>query len=341
MKKNTWNDLVKPIVVLLTICLICSAALAVANQITKPIIDAQNASAAYAAYLEVLPEADNFEEVTEFETSNVEKVLKATNGAGWVIQASAKGFGGDVPAVVGFDAEGTIVGLKFMENTETAGYGQKLVDGSKDGVAFHDQFIGMAGELALGSGVDGISGATVSSKAAVAAINSAISCFNEVALGEAAVVEEPEMTMDEVIASFLGGEPVAIETPEGLDAAYQSGDTTVLVATQLGYTHDGYGDPEPLTVVVSFDAAGTINNIWVDASHQTVGIGDAVAEESFIGQYLGINGEDALGNVDAISGATESSVGVKKAVRLCVQHMATLTGDSAASEPVADSAAQS
>ena len=80
----------------------------------------------------VVPGADNFEEVTDFATTNVQAVMKATNGAGWAIKASAKGFGGDMPVVVGFDAEGNIVGIQFMENSETAGYGQKLVDGSAE-----------------------------------------------------------------------------------------------------------------------------------------------------------------------------------------------------------------
>ena len=117
MKKNTWNDMLKPVVVLVVICVIASAGLAVTNQFTAPIIAEQQAAAANQAYLVVVPGADNFEEVTDFATTNVQAVMKATNGAGWAIKASAKGFGGDVPVVVGFDAEGNIVGIQFMENS--------------------------------------------------------------------------------------------------------------------------------------------------------------------------------------------------------------------------------
>lgn len=219
MKKNTWNDMLKPVVVLVVICVIASAGLAVTNQFTAPIIAEQQAAAANQAYLVVVPGADNFEEVTDFATTNVQAVMKATNGAGWAIKASAKGFGGDVPVVVGFDAEGNIVGIQFMENSETAGYGQKLVDGSAEGTAFAQQFIGLAGTQEIGKGVDALSGATVSSKAAVAAINTAVNCFNEVALGQAAVIEEetPQMTLEEALAELAGGAPTAIDTPEGLD----------------------------------------------------------------------------------------------------------------------------
>lgn len=326
MKKSMWNDMVKPVVVLVVICLLASAGLAVTNQFTAPIIADQQAAAANQAYLVVLPDADTFEEVTDFQTTNVQAVMKAANGAGWAIKASAKGFGGDVPVVVGFDAEGNIVGLQFMENSETAGYGQKLVDGSADGVAFAQQFIGLAGTQEIGKGVDAMTGATVSSKAAVAAINTAVNCFNEVALGQAAVVEEetPQMTLDEAVEMLLGGAPEAIDTPEGLEAAYRSGGVTVLVAAGTGYTHDGYGDPEPLTVAVAFDETGAITGMWVDVSHQTPGIGDQAASEDFLAQYTGINNEDGLSGVDTIAGATESTVGVKKAVRKCLQAMAAM-----------------
>ena len=326
MKKNTWNDMLKPVVVLVVICVIASAGLAVTNQFTAPIIAEQQAAAANQAYLVVVPGADNFEEVTDFATTNVQAVMKATNGAGWAIKASAKGFGGDVPVVVGFDAEGNIVGIQFMENSETAGYGQKLVDGSAEGTAFAQQFIGLAGTQEIGKGVDALSGATVSSKAAVAAINTAVNCFNEVALGQAAVIEEetPQMTLEEALAELAGGAPTAIDTPEGLDAAYQNGGVTVLVGSGTGYTHDGYGTPEPLTVAVAFDETGAITGMWVDVSHQTPGIGDQAGSEDFLGQFTGVADEAGLDGVDTIAGATETTVGVKKVVRKCVQAMAAM-----------------
>lgn len=321
MKGKTWNDLVKPIVVLVVICILSSAALAGANYITAPIIAQQQAAAANAAFLAVLPEADNFDEITEFETTGVSKVLKAQNGAGWVIQASAKGFGGDVPAVVGFDAEGSIVKVQFMENSETAGFGQKLVDGSEDGMKFAAQFEGKSGAQKIGDTVDAITGATVSSKAAVAAINSAVNCFAEVALGQAAVVEEevPELTAD-TAAEYLAGGPVEpMDTPEGLKGAYKNGDVTVLAAEEMGWE---YGTP--MTVMVAFDGTGAIKGIWADISGQTPGIGDQANGSEYLGQYTGIADEAGLDGVDTIAGATQSTIGVKKAVRKCIQAFAAM-----------------
>lgn len=324
MKKNTWNDILKPVVVLVVICIIASAGLAVTNQFTAPIIAEQQAAAANQAYLVVVPGADNFEEVTDFATTNVQAVMKATNGAGWAIKTSAKGFGGDVPVVVGFDAEGNIVGIQFMENTETAGYGQKLVDGSAEGTAFTQQFIGLSGTQEIGKGVDAISGATVSSKAAVAAINTAVNCFNEVALGQAAVVEEEPKTLspEEVRAMLAPNATLTqIAAPEGLSDAWQGDDGSyVLYVEEKGWEYA----TSSMTIAVGFDAAGAITGVWVDVSSETPGIGDQAAGEDYLNQYPGINGEAGLDGVDTISGATQSTIGVKKGVRKCVQAIAAL-----------------
>ena len=58
------KDYLKSIVVLVSICLIVALLLSGINSITAPIIEKQAASAADAAYLEVLPNATTFENVT-------------------------------------------------------------------------------------------------------------------------------------------------------------------------------------------------------------------------------------------------------------------------------------
>ena len=60
-EKNTENqsafkELVLPVIVLVAICLICSALLAVLNDITAPIIEENTKAETLAAYVSVLPE---------------------------------------------------------------------------------------------------------------------------------------------------------------------------------------------------------------------------------------------------------------------------------------------
>ena len=330
MKNNsTWENFLKPVVVLVVICIVASAALAGTNQLTAPIIKAQEEAAANAAYLEVLPEADGFEEITDFQSSNVTKALKATNDAGWVIQAYGKGFGGDVPVVVAFDSEGTILKVKFMENSETAGFGQKLADpADADGQKLAESFVGKSGTLEAGD-VDMISGVTVSSKAALSAVNSAVNCFNEVALGQAAVVEEEQLTPDQALESM---ELTEIEIPEGLTGAWETANGTTVLRTEAnGYEYE----TAPLDVLVELDADGNILNVWVGTDGQTAGIGDQAGGAEYLNQYKGVLGEAGLDGVDTISGATQSTRGVKKSVRKCIQAFVAMYPDCAAATAVA------
>lgn len=326
---NMWENFLKPVVVLVVICIVASAALAGTNQLTAPIIKAQEEAAANAAYLEVLPEADGFEEITDFQSSNVTKALKATNGAGWVIQAYGKGFGGDVPVVVAFDSEGTILKVKFLENKETAGFGKKLEDAAdEDGQKLAESFVGKSGTLEAGD-VDMISGVTVSSKAALAAVNSAVNCFNEVALGQAAVVEAEQLTPEQALESM---ELTEIEIPEGLTGAWETANgTTVLRTDAKGYEYE----TAPMDVLVEFDADGNILNIWVGTDGQTAGIGDQAGGAEYLNQYKGVLGEAGLDGVDTISGATQSTRGVKKGVRKCIQAFVAMYPDCAAATAVA------
>jgi len=175
---NNWNRIFKPIVVLGVICVIVTGALAATNGVTAPIIQAATEAAETAARTELLPEADSFTEVKDVAVENVSGIYTADNGAGAVITASGKGYGGDVVVMVAFGPDDTIKQIKVTEQAETKGIGSNVATDS-----FLAQFDGMDGtqNITLGQGYDAYSGATISSKALFAAINDCINCYNELA----------------------------------------------------------------------------------------------------------------------------------------------------------------
>ena len=59
-KNSTWDNMIKPVVVLFTICFVVSGLLAVTNNITAPIIAENALKAEQAALLELLPDATSF-----------------------------------------------------------------------------------------------------------------------------------------------------------------------------------------------------------------------------------------------------------------------------------------
>ena len=173
-KQSTFKELVLPVIVLVVICLVCSALLAVLNDITAPIIAENTQAETLAAYVSVLPEGTTTDSMTAIDgltTASVEGAVKTANGD-VAVKAAASGYSGkDVTVYVAFDAEGAISGISIDGSTQTTGIGSKV-----SGDSFVSGFIG--GEVASGSPVDSIAGATYSSNGAFNAINAAIDCYN-------------------------------------------------------------------------------------------------------------------------------------------------------------------
>jgi len=167
---NLKREFFMPVAVLVTICLVISAALALTNQVTAPIIAAAEQAAADAARMEVLPGADSFEAA---EASGlppeVREAYRAANGAGYVLLLTAKGYGGDINMICGIGPEGTIAGIQVLSHRETSGIGDKVTRPE-----FTSQFVGADAAL---QGVQAITGATVSSSAYIGAVQSALAAY--------------------------------------------------------------------------------------------------------------------------------------------------------------------
>ncbi len=98
-QESNFKTLVLPVIVLVVICLVCSALLAVLNNATAPIIEANTRRLkTLAAYLYVLPEgttADDLQDVTDYTTANVTGAVKAADGMA-VVQSTAAGYSGNL-----------------------------------------------------------------------------------------------------------------------------------------------------------------------------------------------------------------------------------------------------
>jgi len=87
------------------------------------------------------------------------------------IEGEGKGFAGLVGVMVGVSKDGKLLDIGITSHSETPGIGTKAGEPS-----FTDQFKGLKAEAGLK--VDGISGATYSSKGVVAGVNQAIDYIN-------------------------------------------------------------------------------------------------------------------------------------------------------------------
>ena len=177
--------------VLLIISLVVAGMLGVVNGMTADIIAEAKAAKKAEAMSVVLADC-SFEEVAVTEDmvaasaafeSELASVYagKDSSGAaaGYVMEVTPSGFGGAISMVVGVDAAGKVTGVSVISNSETAGVGTKVTQNknNKSGVPVLDQFIGKSaadGELTVGTNVDAVSGATVSSKAVTRGVNAAL-----------------------------------------------------------------------------------------------------------------------------------------------------------------------
>lgn len=179
-KSSVMTDFVAPIAVLVIICVVMSALLALTNNATDPIIKAAELEAQRAARMEVLPDADDFQQMeVNGLPEAVTEVYKANNGAGYTFSITAQGYGGKntLKMAVGIGSDGKITGTKVLSHSETVGLGSKITTEE----SFYGQFPGKdAAYVSDIKNIDTISGATRSSNFYRLALTYAFEAFDMV-----------------------------------------------------------------------------------------------------------------------------------------------------------------
>ena len=104
----------------------------------------------------------------EIELEELTGAAPAAAPAAAELTAAVEGFESDVKVTVTLDADGKIATLAVDSSGETPGLGQRCMEEE-----FTSQFIGKAAPFTLGDGIDGVTGATITSTAVVEAINKA------------------------------------------------------------------------------------------------------------------------------------------------------------------------
>lgn len=135
---NTFQDFLKPIIVLVVICFVVTFALAFVYGVTAPIIERNTAKAANEARTELLPEAEGeFEVLADKDTNSdnlytleAKKVFAtdcyvATNKSGMVVTVKSNSYGGLLTAMVGIDKDGAVTSVKVTSHADTPGVGTK------------------------------------------------------------------------------------------------------------------------------------------------------------------------------------------------------------------------
>ena len=171
-KENSVFYILRLTVTLLLICAAVAAVLAGVNAITKDKIAAIQEQKTQDAIAVVLPGAGAVEQLPVTGEADIVTAVYATEN-GYAVQVAPNGFDGAVTMMVGV-SEGKVTGISVISHTETPGLGAVAAANNAKGEAFRGQFVGQSGVLAVGEQIDGMSGATITSKAVVAGVNAAL-----------------------------------------------------------------------------------------------------------------------------------------------------------------------
>lgn len=182
-------------VTLFITCVIVAGLLGLVNGVTAGPIAEINWQNTQAAMTQVVSDPDNttFGETPLENTQAMTDAATAAGGTlgdiyeaqvngetvGYAVTVSASGSQGTIEMMVGVDTEGTVTGVSIVSHSETSGIGTKIMNNDllDSGVGVLDQFIGKSaadGTLSVGTNVDAITGATVSTRGVTTGVNAAL-----------------------------------------------------------------------------------------------------------------------------------------------------------------------
>ena len=192
MKNMDPKYLIKLTVTLFLTCVVVAGMLGAVNMVTKDKIAAINLEKTQTAMKAVVADPDNstFSDALALSDdmtaaalagggtlTEAYEVLVGGAPAGHALKIVASGSQGNIEMMVGLDAEGAVTGVSIVKHSETAGIGSKVMENEPNtkGVGVLDQFVGKnTADLSVGSSVDAITGATVSTKGVTTGVNAAI-----------------------------------------------------------------------------------------------------------------------------------------------------------------------
>ena len=188
--KKLESTLVNMVTVLVGVAVITGALLAWVNHVTEAPIKAQDEIALANGIKEVMG-TDNLKVTADdelkqtFEGKELTSVVHMTATAdgkflGAAVESTTLGFGGDLKVLVGFDAEGKVLGYTILQAAETPGLGAKADKWfQKDGKG---SIVGKTPSTPLavnkdGGDIDAITASTITSRAFLKAVNQAYQVY--------------------------------------------------------------------------------------------------------------------------------------------------------------------
>ncbi|PKG40433.1 electron transport complex subunit RsxG [Psychromonas sp. Urea-02u-13] len=177
--------------------IICTAAVATVNQLTKPVIAQQEQMALIKTINQLIPEDayDNEIFASCFEISDdqllgkgqTQQVFVAKKGnkpVALMLETSTfKGYAGEIKLAIGIFEDGKVAGVRVIRHTETPGLGDKIQTNKSEWIySFNDKDYQVAQDARWevkknGGDIDAFTGATITPRAVTHAVKDALIYF--------------------------------------------------------------------------------------------------------------------------------------------------------------------
>ena len=178
------SESLKPGLILFLLTVAAVFLLSAVYFITREPIQNQRERQKNAEMARLLPDAKTFEKIeTVSGEASVGEVYAAYNKNGdkygYLVFSEASGFGGEIEILTAVEPDGVILSVCVIKSSETPGLGEKIKE-----TAFTGQFNEKSSALTVTSRSPGeneihaVTGATISSRAMVSAVNAAIDYYN-------------------------------------------------------------------------------------------------------------------------------------------------------------------
>lgn len=291
------RDVLKLSLRLLAFCVAAGLLLAATNAITKEPIARQAEITAQNARKQVLTEAASFNLLTDEPGAQYPHLAAVYEGVdssgtvGYTFSLAPMGFKATIEMTLGVNKKGAITALSVDSQSETAGLGNRITT-----AAYLDQYPGVAAtEEAVAARIDGITGATVTSKAVIGAVTEAVAyAHNELGIEGAedkSLSGSKYLTEEELrrVSLIDGGRTIASLAP--YDAlGYSSIASVYQVAVRDSLAYVMVLDVEGTEYEAAFDEKGSLSVTLAGEAAEVPASGalsDAVAQATeFYETYL-------------------------------------------------------
>ena len=185
--------------------------------------------------------------------------------------------------------------------------------------------------------VDGVSGATFTTKSVKSMIQSALDKFRSAGNGETAEAVPAEEKPAETAAAPADTDTRFAETEPEVEEVSNDGTTAVYRIKTGGFSFlNGGGDKNTGTVEIDVPT-GTVKSITLDNFSDTPDVGDKATTDDYLKKFVGVSDAD---DVDGVSGATFTTKSVKSMIQSALDKFRSAGGETAAAAPAEEKPAE-